>query len=392
MGNTSFYINAYGKQQAEEAIFSSAVVSQFTLPVSLYQEFKNGNSDFATAIITYRIYEGPTLSNVRQVGDPKNITLWVMAKDQDCSPSISVSIRDINADTIALTGDNSILIRYKSDALCEVNVTHKQIAPQVIYMNGITVNGYYAGGLKSNHGEATFRNVSERSFTVQASNSMGFRSTEIVVVATDFNPINTKAVVILPYSELTFVPSLSRPTSGENKVYAEFNGSMFIGSFGAQSNHLTISYRYREAGTSVWVYDENDEYFSIDHSNIYFSDGSTYRSVQPIELEGTYDYRKAYEIEFYVFDGSADASVKLTEITALSQVSAGVPIFDWGKNDFNINVALKINHVDIFDIIYPVGSVYMSTSNTLPPDLLITGEWTAMSNPAANIYAWERTG
>ena len=72
-----------------------------------------------------------------------------------------------------------------------------------------------------------------------------------------------------------------------------------------------------------------------------------------------------------------------------------VPVFDWGKDDFNFNVPVKINNVNIFDIVYPIGSVYLCYSNgqpsSPPPAISGIGEWYLVGAAMSNIYAWLRT-
>lgn len=235
-------------------------------------------------------------------------------------------------------------------------------------------------------GSTVFPNVAESSFAINVTNSMLFRFERTINVTTSLPATDKANIEMVPYIGLTFSPTLTRRSSGENKAFAEFTGSMFVGSFGAVNNYLTIQYRYREIARTVQPWSERQ---TINPDYITFG-ASSFKSTQPIELSGTFNYRKSYEVEFYVFDGASDASVKLTELTVLTQIGSGVPVFDWGKNDFNINGDLNINHVNIFDIIYPIGSVYMNVYSTLPEVFENIGVWTAVGE-LDGLYMWERT-
>ena len=66
-------------------------------------------------------------------------------------------------------------------------------------------------------------------------------------------------------------------------------------------------------------------------------------------------------------------------------------MFDWGENDFNVNGSLKLSNVNILDIMYPIGAVYMHSGNTLPIAVSSVGTWTSVDTGIGGIYAWKRT-
>ena len=84
-------------------------------------------------------------------------------------------------------------------------------------------------------------------------------------------------------------------------------------------------------------------------------------------------------------------SYTLSSVTKTVDVKKGIPVFDWGENDFNVNVALMLNSVNILNIIYPVGTVYMHSSGTMPIIVSQVGTWESVTTGITGVYAWKRT-
>lgn len=396
VGPDIYFINQDGSIGNSESIFSADTVIRFTVPKAFYSGFNTRSNAINVRVVD----TGYMLQDGHQATRSETTGLIVRARSEDCSPIVDFSITDTNTSTVALTGDSKRLIRYKSNAECALTVTYPNtdssdlralqnkltlqstmVNNRVVSMQSVTDND-----VRRFVGNTAFQNVTENSFAINVTNSMLFRFERTINVTTSLPAIDKANIEMVPYINLTFSPTLTRQSSGENKAFAEFAGSMFVGSFGAVNNYLTVQYRYREITQAAQQWSERQ---TISPDYITFG-ASSFKSTQPIELSGTFDYRKSYEVEFYVFDGASDASVKLTELTVLTQIGSGVPVFDWGKNDFNINGDLNINHVNIFDIIYPIGSVYVNVYSTLPEIFESIGTWTAMGE-LDGLYMWERT-
>ena len=71
------------------------------------------------------------------------------------------------------------------------------------------------------------------------------------------------------------------------------------------------------------------------------------------------------------------------------------PVFSWGNNDFEFNVPVKFSGKTLFDIVYPVGAIYMSVSST-SPEILFGGKWEQIQNrfllAAGSSYTAGNTG
>ena len=129
---------------------------------------------------------------------------------------------------------------------------------------------------------------------------------------------------------------------------------------------------------------------------------SSYRSTKEIELQSYattddngdtvypgFDYHLDYEFQIRATDGAG--SYTLSTVDKYITVNRGIPVFDWGENDFNVNVALMLSNVNILDIMYPVGAVYMHSGSTIPTAISNIGTWTSVSTGISGVYAWKRT-
>lgn len=111
------------------------------------------------------------------------------------------------------------------------------------------------------------------------------------------------------------------PTSG-NAVLT-ISGNYYNGSFGAAENTLEIQYGIAVSGEEV------GSYMVVPTEDISL-DGDTY-SVQ-IPLSGL-DYESAFDVVVIVSD-----QLEIVEKTAV--INKGIPIANWGKNNFTFNVPL----------------------------------------------------
>ena len=67
----------------------------------------------------------------------------------------------------------------------------------------------------------------------------------------------------------------------------------------------------------------------------------------------------------------------------------GFGIAPSADNVFEVKDSWSVKGMGFIDLIYPVGSVYISTDQNADPETLFGGTWTAVT--LQNFYAWERT-
>lgn len=364
-GNISGYITSSGGVQSAEAKFSSASVS-FTVPTSFYAQIPNAKTGKCT--ITCRTYSSSSSTTV--LGDPSTCTFTATATG---SPTVSGSIVDTDSTTIALTGNSSTLIRYRSNPKCTITATPKNSAT----ISTVKIRGTAVTGTTGSNGvvtaEKTYSNASYTSFAFAATDSRGYSSSI------------TLSPTVVSYVELTCSPVISRPTPTGSSIVMSVSGALYRGSFGAASNTLTLDYRYKTTDGSY------GSWKTVPSSNIVM--GSSKYTVSNLSLGEDFDYKTSYVFQVRARDGATvdGTSYTLSTVTKTVEVQKGIPVFDWGENDFNVNVALMLSNVNILDIMYPVGAVYMHSSDTLPAAVSGVGTWSSVTTGISGVYAWKRT-
>lgn len=334
----------------------------WTVPASFYAQIPNAKK--GTCTITCETFSGST-----SLGK-SSCSFTATAAAERCAPSVAVSIYDSNSTTVALTGDDSILVRYLSDAVCTISATARNGAK-------ITTLKINDTEVTSESPSITYENVERMSFSFLATDSRGYTTSHAI------------SPNVIKYVKLTINPILSRPSPTSGEIAMSFNGKFYNSKIGSHSNTLTIRYRYRAASES-----EYSEWITVDSTN-YTKSTSTYSSNGAIILkdengkQNTFDYRHAYVFDVQAYDGVNDQVLSKVTLPVVAQ--QGIPVFDWGESDFNVNGVLNINSINVMDIVYPVGAVYMHSSNTLPTTIDGIGSWSSVSTGISGVYAWKRT-
>lgn len=332
---------------------TSDTVIAWKVPEDLYEYLPN--SKRTPCMLRCSTYNGENLLGSTLC------TINIAVNDAECYPLVSGDVVDINQTTVALTGNEETLIRYKSTAKCTITATARNYATIVSkkILNQPTTDDTY-----------TFYNVAANTFEFSAEDSREYRHTYI------YQP------EIIPYVRLTCNPVISRPSPTGGRIILSATGNMFIGSFGAASNSLKIRYRYKESNGTY------GSWHTIPSSSVYY--GTSSYHCTDISLGENFDYQKSYVFEIEASDGTATNPLSI--VSKIIPIQKGEPVFDWGENDFNINVALNLSGTNILDIIYPLGAVYTHSSSTLPDSISIIGTWNSVSTGITGVYAWKRTG
>ena len=264
----------------------------WTIPGKIYQQIPNAKSISCT--VTCYTYSGGV-----EIGTSQTSCMLVAAEER-CRPAVSGTVASVDALSATLTGGTDKLIRYVSTARAAILATAKNSAS----ISGRTVNGQALTDILD------FPKVETGQFVFAATDSRGFSASATVQRE------------LVPYVPLTLNPLVSRKTPTGDTVILDVKGNFWQGNFGAADNALTLSCQYR-TGSGDWS--------------------------DPVPVTGAAISQNAYHVlaevsgmdyrEGYVFRLTArDCAM---EVTREVSISAGVPVFDWGKEDFALHVLLK---------------------------------------------------
>ena len=286
---------AFGGLSGTIATKTSSTSISWTLPTSFYAQMPNTRSSWGRVICD--TYSGST-----KIGSSE-CRFDVYVKESSNKPGISATVKDINATTKALTGDENKLIKYYSTAQFSITSTPKNSATTKSI--NINYNGNNLTGGSGNTWTDHFSNVSTGSFPCSVTDTRNFTSS-ITVNKTLIN-----------YVKITCALSVSNPTASGSCTLT-INGNYFNGSFGATSNTLTVQYK-KDNGS--WT------------NATATKSGNTYTA--SVNLTGL-DYTQTYTFQARAVD-------KLATVTTDSKTVKSTPIFDWGSDDFHFHVPVTVN-------------------------------------------------
>lgn len=353
-GNQSGYLTETG-DVTENEIRISVNEIPFKIPISFYEEIPNAKIGACQLFCT--TYNGDT-----QIGDPQKASFMIAADENQCAPAVNGSIIDVNAKTVAVTGNANQLIRYHSKAQCT-------IVPELKY--GADVSQRYINGTElQSDGDAIIIDCVDQSDVAFAlTDSRGLRAEKTV----EFN--------LIPYLHLTMSADIERDGPTSEKASLRCSGFFYRGDFGegTASNELTFRYKIGSGELITVTIPYN---VGVNGLNSYY-----------IEIPLTdLNYRETYAITVCVSD-------KLETVEKKLILKKGIPVFDWGENDFNFNVPVNIEGEDGYSgtllnvkgllnadqltigykplsyFFYPVGSVFITYNLETDPNILFGGSW-----------------
>ena len=239
-------------------------------------------------------------------------------------PVLEPTVKDIDPITLALTGDENTFVRFFSDAQFAFNAAPGHGAKIDAYM--LECDPYKLTDAATT---GTLENVESGNFIFSV------RDTR------DYTKSKTVEKKFLEYKKLTCnIWRVSATADGT--IVVGVGGDYWAHNFGAKHNSLKISYRYK-AGSgefSEWV------------SGPYLTDTDDYEFTVTLE---DLDYRVTYTFEAMVQD-------ELMTVVSRQLPVHCVPVYDWGENDFNVNVNFNMNHQTILRHNHQANNLVVSSS------------------------------
>ena len=300
---------------------------------NLYAQMPNSNS--MTGEIAVTTYSGDTVIGTSSCA--------IIAHVVNSNPTFDVAYEDSNSNTVAITENNQYIIRNKSTLKISLSNAQALNSATLKSITAVVNGNAYTGTLNGTTGVVNVGMVnisSDAKVTVKLTDSRGNDGIrEITVLVYDWT-----------------LPSAIIKLNRKSNYYSEsiLNVNANYASIGGK-NEVTIKYRTKKVANSTF---------------------STYTIIQNnTDANFTADNEYEWNVQVNVAD-------KLGSTTYNLLLPRGIPIayVDTKKNSFGVNCfpknekSLEINGKTVFDMVYPVGSVYVSVNSTSPATLF-GGTW-----------------
>ncbi|MDO4978750.1 MAG: DUF859 family phage minor structural protein, partial [Candidatus Saccharibacteria bacterium] len=271
---------------------------------------------------------------------------------------------DTNSTTTSITGNDQYFISGYSQMTLNIMSSSKAVAKNLASMSEYVISGLFndSVGYSSDNVTKSLGTVAE-----------GLTSASTLAVrAVDSRGLGTtveKSVNILPYKAPTLNIKATRLNDFENDTTIKASGQMSLLEINNVSKNAIMTIDYRVA--------EKDDEYGNPISLTCTSDDTGKFTIPDFVLD--LDNEKEWKVEIIVTD-------KLETTTEEVIVSRGVPIFRISTQDNNLYnnekrvlteddlADLDIKPDKILNLVYPIGSIYMSVSE-VSPQTFLGGTW-----------------
>lgn len=316
-GKQTGYICQDGSVSTVPVMLTGTTVS-FLIPESFYAQILDKPAENCT--VTCTTYSGETPIGVSE-------SVFRISTEADrCAPTGSCSAVDSEVKTLALTGNEHVLIRYMS---------RLQVTLEARGRYGASITGKRVNGIQLEGDVLEIPNVESAVVSAIAEDSRGHQT------------VFEKTLEMIPYVLLTNNASVARTSPTDGQARLVFSGNCYRGSLGTAENNLVLRYRlcpeFGQYGDWQELTAQSDE----DH---------TYRLEV---LLSDLDYTKSYTLQTQAADALDTAETVLT-------VMPGVPVYHWKKDRFYFHVPVECDS--------SIGGAYIRTHTLFGDSLMLTME------------------
>lgn len=316
----------FGELNGDIVSNTTANTITFTLPSSFYaQMIDTANKSGAIICTTYRngIAEGTSTAAFNAMINPDSN-----------KPILTPVVKDIKAETLALTGDENTVVRTESMV---------EYAFNAVALNGATITEYtITCGNKKITGMdvGAIQNVESGTFIFTVIDSRGFKVEKTI----EKNLIN----YIKPTCNQSVKINLADDGSGaEARII--ISGKCYKGSFGLANNTIKVELRHTQLDGTMgdWV-DLTPLIPELHNDNTY-------------DLEfvvSGLSYSKEYTFQSRLTD-------TLNYVQSAQYTSRVLPVYDWSKEDFNFNVPVKMSGDTVLRYNEEAHNVVLSADNNI---------------------------
>lgn len=251
--------------------------------------------------MTVNFYIKTVIKGVDYWSSPVQKTFWV----GEAHPTLNPTIKDTGGYSTPLTGNNQRVIK-------SFNYMNYSIGAAAIKGATLVSQSITCGGKSSTEPTGGLDNVESGTFVFTATDSRGNTTT------------TTIELELIEYINLTCNLNVEPPTT-DGVMHIDISGNYYTGSFGTTNNSLAVQYRFKV---------NDSEYTEWINTNPTITN-NTYK-VEIVKED--VDYLNTYTVQARAIDKiypNKESVVRVVKTT---------PVFDWGKEDFSINV-----HTDLRD-------------------------------------------